>query len=501
MEIQDIHEVSTAYAVPISQDLAASPPAVHPGQRLAERYVVGERIGGGGQADVFRGRDLWLCRDVAIKVLKQGMASGEMCARMLQEGRAAAAIDHPHLLRMLDVGRVGVTVYLITELLHGCSLAEHLRAAPEGRVAWARAIELLLPALDALQRVHDSGYIHRDIKPDNLFLHQRDGQVALIVLDLGIAKVSPALRLEGAPHTTSSGRVLGTPAYMSPEQASSLPLDHRTDIYSVGVTLHRMLAGRLPFETRGGEGPYVLMAHHIYDAPPRLGAVDPAIPTKLADVVLRALDKAPAERPQSMRAFAEALRACVPCAQPPAAEAAVRTRAGILRVGKATGGVVVLATLIALRGPTREAAATTPASSIERGVDELPTTYPDPPPSFTLAAAPSIAPAPVSPAVEGTPPTRLARRDQARLEAVLARAAAPVARCVHEHGSLEVQQVRVTLTLNPDGAVIGSVLHDGDGNTMAACIRPVLQGLKFSPGPVQRVVHAFNKRVDPVRAR
>ena len=499
MEIQDIHEASTAYAVPISQDLAASPPAVHPGQRLAERYVVGERIGGGGQADVFRGRDLWLCRDVAIKVLKQGMASGEMCARMLQEGRAAAAIDHPHLLRMLDVGRVGVTVYLITELLHGCSLAEHLRAAPEGRVAWTRAIELLLPALDALQRVHDSGYIHRDIKPDNLFLHQRDGQVALIVLDLGIAKVSPALRLEGAPHTTSSGRVLGTPAYMSPEQASSLPLDHRTDIYSVGVTLHRMLAGRLPFETRGGEGPYVLMAHHIYDAPPRLGAVDPAIPTKLADVVLRALAKAPAERPQSMRAFAEALRAFLPCAKPPAAEAAVRTRAGILRVGKATGGVVVLATLIALRGPTREAAATTPASSIERGPDELPATYPDPPPSFTLAAAPSIAPVP--PAVERTPPTRLARRDQSRLEAVLARAAAPVARCIHAHGSLEVQQVRVTLTLNPDGAVIGSVLHDGDGNTMAACIRPVLQGLKFSPGPVQRVVHAFNKRVDPVRAR
>jgi len=507
MQIHDIHAALTAHAVPISQDLAASPPAVHAGQQLAERYVVGERIGGGGMADVFRGHDLWLCRDVAIKVLKQGIASAEMCARMLQEGRAAAAIDHPHLLRMLDIGRVGVTVYLITELLHGCSLAEHLRAAPDGRVPWTRAIELLLPALDALQRVHDRGYIHRDLKPDNLFIHQRDGRAALIVLDLGIAKVAPGLRPEGAPHTTGSGRVLGTPAYMSPEQASSLPLDYRTDIYSIGVTLHRMLAGRLPFETRGGEGPYVLMAHHIYDAPPRLdGAL--AIPAKLAEVVLRAMAKAPAGRPQSMKEFAEELRGCLVGAAPHEVEPAMPTRArrrgslgflqlGSRHLGKAASGAAVVATLL-LHGATPEAAAT-PAGLLQPGPDAQPMLYPEPPARFTLAASRPVVPA--MPAVEHPPsPTRSTKRDAGGVASVLAGAAAPVARCIRGHGGIEVVQVSATLTVNSGGMVVRSEFHDSDHSVLSGCIRPVLRALKFAPGPVQQVVHAF-KRTEPARVR
>src|SRR5687768_4536147 len=113
MQSLDTSQAPTPFPVPISQDLVACPPAVSPGQHLAERYVVGERIGGGGMADVFRGQDLWLRREVAIKVIKHGMASVEMCARMLQEGRAAAAIDHAHLLRVLDIGRIHSSVYLI----------------------------------------------------------------------------------------------------------------------------------------------------------------------------------------------------------------------------------------------------------------------------------------------------------------------------------------------------------------------------------------------------
>ncbi len=492
MQDNDIEHASTGHPIPISRDFAAARAAVLPGQRLAERYVVGERIGGGGMADVYRGRDLWLCRDVAIKVLKPDMASADLCARMLQEGRAAAAIDHPNLLRVLDIGRLGSTVYLITDLLHGSSLGELLRMVPDGRLDWRRAVELLLPALDALQKVHDHGYIHRDLKPDNLFLHRRDGREVLIVLDLGIAKIAPALRPEGAPCPTETGRVLGTPAYMSPEQASSLPLDHRTDVYSIAVTLHRMLAGRLPFDARPGDTPFALMARHIYDAPPHLNDTHEDIPEALADVVLRSLAKAPAKRPQSMQELAAELRASLPPPVVPivAVTGKFERSASVHRVGRLSGGVVVFVGLIAMRGPTREAAATTPAAG-SLSLEEpgfvappllLPVVRPDRPPAPASAAP---APEPAS----ATPPPRSA----AALARVLDGAAGPVTRCMREHGGLELRAIRVRLHLRADGTVARWRLHDADDTTLTGCVRPLLAGLRFPAGPAQRVEHSFTR--------
>ncbi len=501
MQVLDIAQASTAHPIPISQDLAACPPAVYPGQHLAERYVVGERIGGGGMADVFRGHDLWLRRDVAIKVLKHGIASAEMCARMVQEGRAAAAIDHAHLLRVLDIGRIHPSAYLITDLLRGHSLAEYLRMLPESRLGWRRAIELLLPALDALQKVHDLGYIHRDLKPDNLFVHQRDGQEVLIVLDMGIAKVAPALRGEGAPVPTETGRLLGTPAYMSPEQASSLPLDHRTDIYSIAVTLHRMLAGRLPFEARPGDTPYMLMTRHIYDVPPRLSEAHPEIPEALADVVLRALAKVPTVRPQSMRELAGALRACLSSVDRPleTAARALERSAGYHRVSRMSGGVVLLVALAVMQGPS--AGATTPKAQAIRLADprlDRPTIYPGIP--APGAKPPSAAPPPAlvdsEPALADSPQMPAAR-SPAALARVLDAAAGPIAQCIRGHGDIDLVELVVTLKLDPGGTVARAELRDRDQSTLAGCALPLLRRLRFPAGPAQRLEHTFTSTWQP----
>ncbi|HEY0133254.1 MAG TPA: serine/threonine-protein kinase [Nannocystis sp.] len=464
---------------------------MHPGQHLAERYVVGERIGGGGMADVFRGHDLWLRREVAIKVIKHGMASPEMCARMLQEGRAAAAIDHPHLLRVLDIGRIHASVYLITDLLHGRSLAEHLRGSRDARLDWQEAIELLLPALDAIQRVHDHGYIHRDLKPDNLFVHHRDYEEALIVLDLGIAKIAPALRGEGAPVPTETGRLLGTPAYMSPEQASSLPLDHRTDIYSIGVTLHRMLAGRLPFEPGPGDTPYALMARHIYDTPPRVDHGCPDIPAALADIVLRTLAKAPAQRPQSMRDLASALRDCLP-APIVAIETPTQTLDRKRRVyhHKSLAGVIAVAALMFFQGPPANTAATTP--TLPDPLPDEPTPYIRTPIRIPAASA-EITAIPARLAPEEAPPAPPPARSPAALARVLAAAAGPIAGCIREHGDLDTRAITVTLTLRPAGQVAHADLVDRDETTLGRCVRPLLTRLRFPAGPAQHIQHTFDR--------
>ncbi|HEY0137805.1 MAG TPA: protein kinase [Nannocystis sp.] len=495
-------ESSTAHPVAISEDLLASPPAVFPGQLLGDRYHVGERIGGGGMADVFRARDPYLYRDVAIKVIKPGMASGEMCGRMLQEGRATAAIDHPHLLRVLDFGRVGATVYLVTDLLRGCSLAEHLRSLADARLGWREAIELLLPALDALAQIHDRGFVHRDLKPDNLFVHHRDGREALIVLDLGIAKVSPAFRGGGALNTTESGRVLGTPAYMSPEQAGGKPLDHRTDVYSIGVTLYRMLAGRLPFEARAGEGPIVLMAHHLYDPPPRLDEVVPGLPAPLVEVVMRSLAKAPAERPQTMRALAQALREALPAE--PAGDAAAPTVARVKRtrsVGWLSGGVVLLAALILLRG-VQEVAATpavagSPLADDDGGADEAEEMEMVRPssPSFTLALLPDRPPVARAPSVALPERRGSARRKSphAGVARVLAGVADGVGDCIERRGGLDQETLQVTWDVRPDGRVIASRLPVGTRTTLAGCVQALVSGLQFPPGTGLHVEHTFKR--------
>jgi serine/threonine-protein kinase len=296
----------------LSKQLRARTAALVPGQVLGGRYRVGERIGGGGMADVFRGRDEWLCVDVAIKVLKPQRVSEDMCARLLQEGRAAAVIDHPHLLRVYNVGVEAGVLYLVMELLHGHTLAELLRMVPGGRLAWRRVLELMLPALDAIDRAHRLGFVHRDLKPDNLFVRRREGREELVVLDLGIVRtVAPERKGRGSPATTEVGQILGTPAYMAPEQANGDTVDLRADVYAVGVTLFRAVSGEFPFVDHTAEPGIAQMARHLFATPRSLADLDPSLPPALVDAVAQALAKSPADRQPSVRALADELRACV----------------------------------------------------------------------------------------------------------------------------------------------------------------------------------------------
>jgi len=490
------HDDITGFQVTVSRDLAAYPPAVVPGQVLAERYEVGERIGGGGMADVFRARDRLLRRNVAVKVTRPHLAPEDACRRMLREARATAAVEHPHILRVSDFGTIGTSAYIVTELLTGLSLSELLKMLPEHRLDWYSALTLLLPALDALEQAHRHGLIHRDLKPDNLFVHRRDQREVLIVLDLGIAKVAPTLGGTGHP-ATGTGRVLGTPAYMSPEQASGMPIDQRADIYSIGMTLYRMLAGRLPFATQPGDHALMLMARNIYDAPQPLDEVALGLPPGLSEIVMQTLAKAPAERPSSTLALAETLapylRGVPMPVLPPLGRAAT-----VHRVARLAMSVGLIALLIALGEPL--AASPEPRRlAHEPREPDLPVTPrpitipPSSPPPKHAPTDPGAAP---EPQPEPPPGARPSRRTQPRaaeaLAQVLAEAAPAIQACIAGRGALDRRPLHVRMSLGTDGRVTGASIPDpAHADMLGKCVVPRLLQLRFAAGPRQALVHAF----------
>ncbi len=257
-------------------------------------------------ATVYRGFDTLLARDVAIKVLHAERASEAYRQRMLQEGRAAVRTSHPHLLQIFDVGRVGDTTYLVMELLTGSSLTRHLRDRPPAR--WSDVLTLLLPAIDAFAALHAAGLVHRDIKPANLFVRERGEALAIVVIDFGITKLSPEMSARIGLVDTQAGTLLGTPAYMAPEQGNGDTADARSDVYSFGVTLYEALAGRLPFPPEPGDTWVSLLTKHMYAAVPPLPR---DIPSSVASIVERTLAKLPEDRFQSMQDLAAALRSCL----------------------------------------------------------------------------------------------------------------------------------------------------------------------------------------------
>jgi serine/threonine protein kinase len=229
-----------------------------PGSRLGP-YEILSLLGAGGMGEVFRARDTRLGRDVAVKVLPDHLRDDpKALARFESEARAVAALSHPNILALFDVGEASGVRYAVTELLEGETLRALLLRGP---VPVRRALDVARPLADALAAAHAEGIVHRDLKPENVFL-TRDGHVKLF--DFGLARhfVAPLAPEEThsptAPVLTDAGTVLGTVAYMSPEQARGLPADHRSDQFSLGVVLYEMLAGTRPF--KGESGPEVLTA-------------------------------------------------------------------------------------------------------------------------------------------------------------------------------------------------------------------------------------------------
>ncbi len=282
------------------------------GRVIGGRYTIGKKIGGGGMADVFRATDEELGVSVAIKLLKPKLASDDLRARMVQEARAAAQVRHDNLVRVFGTGKLDSTAYIVMEMLAGPNLEEYVRTYRDQRIPWREALDLLLPALEALHAIHEQGYVHRDIKAGNILITRASGRPpTAIVIDLGLVKADRALRDAASPPTTAVGRLLCTPGYTSPEQAAGNPVDRRSDVYSMGVTLYRVLAGRLPFHEARGQPAFFVLTKHIFSEPTLLAEAGAGadIPPAIAAIVESALRKNPKDRPQSMLEFAGALRA------------------------------------------------------------------------------------------------------------------------------------------------------------------------------------------------
>ena len=261
-------------------------------------YRILEPLGAGGMGEVYRARDERLERDVAIKVLSARLSGDPaMLDRFEREARAVAALTHPNILGIYEFSRDGSTCYAATELLHGESLRQRLMRGPLGA---RRAIETGREIAKGLAAAHEQGVIHRDLKPENVFL-TRDGQVK--ILDFGLAKVTTFEEdPQNAPTAgTQPGTVMGTLAYMSPEQARGKPVDARSDIFSFGAVLYEMLSGRRAF--RGDTAADTLMAI-LTGEPPELTATDAALSPSLQRIVRHCLEKDPLLRFQTARDLA-----------------------------------------------------------------------------------------------------------------------------------------------------------------------------------------------------
>ncbi|HWQ11328.1 MAG TPA: serine/threonine-protein kinase [Roseiflexaceae bacterium] len=278
-------------------------------------YEVQALIGSGGMASVYRGFDHNLQRPVAIKVLSDAAAAQPgFVERFRQEARLIARLRHPHIVHVYDFGVEGRVVYMVQELLPGPTLAQRLKElAARGQPMPRREIVAVLRQLaDALDAAHAAGIIHRDVKPANvLFRTSGDGAPPpsppdphVVLTDFGIAKATT-----GDGTQTQTGMVLGTPVYVSPEQARGEPLTPASDIYALGVVLYELIGGRPPFE---GDTPLGIVLRHLQEAPPPLQPLRASVPPAVEAVVRRALAKQPEERFTSAGELARALEAAWP---------------------------------------------------------------------------------------------------------------------------------------------------------------------------------------------
>jgi eukaryotic-like serine/threonine-protein kinase len=256
---------------------------------LADRYRIERELGGGGMSRVFLAEELALNRKVVVKVLPPALGVGVNVDRFRREILLAASLQHPHIVPVLAAGSADGLLYYTMPLVEGESLRSRL--AREGELPVPETLRLLRDVADALAYAHEHGVLHRDIKPDNILISHQHA----LVTDFGVAKALSAAAGDGS--STTEGVALGTPAYMAPEQATADPhTDHRADLYALGIVAYEMLSGNTPFPGLSGQA---ALAAHATRRPTPIIELRPSIPGALAALVMRCLEKHPADRPQS----------------------------------------------------------------------------------------------------------------------------------------------------------------------------------------------------------
>lgn len=273
--------------------------ALKPGDQLG-RYVLDRPLGAGGMGSVWVAVQEGLGRRVALKVIHANFAMDtNIASRFKREARIAASFNHPSIVPVTDFGVHDGRPYLVMDLLEGESMDELLNR--EGRLSVDRCAFLAVQILAGLEAAHAKGVIHRDLKPDNVFVTTSSGVGDIArLLDFGIARLSDT----SAPKMTSTGQVLGTPAYMAPEQAKGMPVDARSDLYAVGVILYEALSGRVPFEA---DNYHQLMFAVVEEQPKSLADMRPDLESEFVAIVERAMSKSPEQRFESALAMREAL--------------------------------------------------------------------------------------------------------------------------------------------------------------------------------------------------
>jgi serine/threonine protein kinase len=271
---------------------------VLPGTVLDGKFRLEEKLGSGGFGTVYRATQLNLARPVAVKVFQSlaGRAERSDLERFRREGVSACRVNHPNALAIIDSGVSAAGIaYLVTELLEGLTVAGELEARG-GKMSPLRMLEIVQPVCQVLAMAHAVGIVHRDVKPDNVFLHNGPTGEVVKVVDFGIAKLLDEQAVSDSA-LTSRRIVLGTPIYMAPEQMCGALHDGRADVYSLAVMVYEMLTGALPFDN---DTPFAAMLKLTADPEP-MRTHDPSLPRALDNAVLAALRREPTERPTAAR--------------------------------------------------------------------------------------------------------------------------------------------------------------------------------------------------------
>ncbi|HUZ16576.1 MAG TPA: protein kinase [Gaiellaceae bacterium] len=335
------------------------------GDQISDRYTLEALVGSGGMSTVFCAHDAQLERRVAIKILHEHFADdGEYVERFRREARSVAQLAHPNIVTVIDRGEDHGRQYIVFEFVDGENLKELI--VRSGALPLRRAVELAVAVADGLAFAHERDLVHRDVKPQNVLLTE-NGTVK--VTDFGIAR-----SLEVGRGLTQTGTVVGTGEYLAPEQATGGVVSPATDVYSLGVVLWEMLTGRVPFE---GDNFVAVALRHVNEAAPDIRELRSDVPPRLAAAIDKALQKDPARRFPTMRAFAEELRACLASqgiegatevilrpVRRPAARRARRSKwpLGYVAVAVLIGVVALFAALLLVEGGSGKggAAGTTP---------------------------------------------------------------------------------------------------------------------------------------------